>query len=250
MSEKEKQQLVSEVNILREITHQNIVKYYDRIIDKEKQLIYIVMEFCEGGDMAKLIKSCKRKKNFIPENILWKVIYQMASALHECHNRPQGRVLHRDLKPGNIFLDKSHNVKLGDFGLSRVMGEESIFAYTHVGTPYYMSPEQIAEQRYDNKSDIWSFGCIIYEIAALHPPFQARYHVQLAQKINECKIDPLPDKYSKELQDAIFSMIKINPNQRPSTDDILQLSSIKNVMQDKMKRENAAMRSKEKELNK
>ena len=90
MSEKEKQQLVSEVNILREITHQNIVKYYDRIIDKDNQLIYIVMEYCEGGDLAKLIKQCKRKKNFIPENILWKVIYQMASALHECHNRPAG----------------------------------------------------------------------------------------------------------------------------------------------------------------
>ena len=123
---------------------------------------------------------------------MWKVIHQMASALHECHHRPQGKILHRDLKPGNVFLDKDNNVKLGDFGLSRVMGEQSLYAKTHVGTPYYMSPEQIGEQRYDHKSDIWSLGCIIYEMASLHPPFQARSHYQLAEKINLCKLEPLP----------------------------------------------------------
>ena len=85
--------------------------------------------------------------------------------------------MHRDLKPGNIFLDADYNVKLGDFGLSRIMGDESIFAYTHVGTPYYMSPEQINDQRYNEKSDIWSLGCIIYEIAALRAPFEATTHL-------------------------------------------------------------------------
>jgi serine/threonine protein kinase len=81
--------------------------------------------------------------------------------------------MHRDIKPGNIFLDRDQNVKLGDFGLSRVMGQESHYAYTHVGTPYYMSPEQISEKPYDEKSDLWSVGCIIYELAALKPPFEA-----------------------------------------------------------------------------
>ena len=69
----------------------------------------------------------------------------MVTALYECHNRKEGKVLHRDLKPGNVFLDGSNNVKLGDFGLSRMMGDESIFAYSKVGTPYYMSPEQITD---------------------------------------------------------------------------------------------------------
>ena len=77
------------------------------------------------------------------------------------------------MKPGNIFLDSNKDAKLGDFGLARVMNEESIHAQTHVGTPYYMSPEQINEQKYNEKSDIWSLGCIVYEMAALRPPFKA-----------------------------------------------------------------------------
>lgn len=158
MKEKEKQQIVAEVNILRELKHSNIVRYYDRIIDKAKAKIYIVMEFCENGDIAKLIKNCKRKKEYILEEIVWKILSQMAYALYDCHKRKGGKILHRDLKPGNVFLDKNNNVKIGDFGLSRVMGQESIYAYTRVGTPYYMSPEQVNAKKYDDKSDIWSLG--------------------------------------------------------------------------------------------
>ena len=106
MSEKEKQQLVSEVNILRELHHPNIVRYYDRIIDKEQARIYIVMEFCEGGDMAALIKKHRRDKDYIGEEKVWKVLAQMTSALYACHRKKEGnRVLHRDLKPGNVFFD-------------------------------------------------------------------------------------------------------------------------------------------------
>jgi serine/threonine protein kinase len=77
------------------------------------------------------------------------------------------------LKPGNIFLGAQNEAKIGDFGLARVMNQESVFACTQVGTPYYMSPEQINEQKYNEKSDIWSLGCIVYEMAALQPPFKA-----------------------------------------------------------------------------
>jgi NIMA (never in mitosis gene a)-related kinase 2 len=143
MSDKEKQQLVAEVNILRELKNNNIVRYYDRIIDKEKAKICIVMEYCEKGDIAKLIKNCKAKKDYIIEELIWNILSQITYALYECHKRKGGKILHRDLKPGNVFLDKNNNVKIGDFGLSRVMGQESMYAYTRVGTPYYMSPEQI-----------------------------------------------------------------------------------------------------------
>jgi NIMA (never in mitosis gene a)-related kinase len=97
----------------------------------------------------------------------------VVSALYACHNRKEGRILHRDLKPGNVFLDLNNNVKLGDFGLSKIMGQESVFAKTHVGTPYYMSPELIDGSPYNEKSDIWSAGCVIYELAALRAPFEA-----------------------------------------------------------------------------
>lgn len=103
------------------------------------------------------------------------------------------------MKPGNIFLDGNHDVKLGDFGLARVMNSDSFYAQTHVGTPYYMSPEQINEQNYNEKSDIWSLGCIIYELAALRPPFKANNHLSLAIKIKAGKFDRIPSQYSDEL---------------------------------------------------
>ena len=145
MSDKEKQMLVSEVNILRELRHPSIVKYYDRIIDKQSSKIFIIMELCEGGDIAKMIKVCKTKKSNFSEDFIWTILHQILNALLHCHTRKEGKIIHRDLKPGNVFLDQNNNVKLGDFGLSRVMGDESVFIKTRVGTPYYMSPEQIQE---------------------------------------------------------------------------------------------------------
>lgn len=161
MTEKEKQHIVAEVNILRELKHPNIVRYYDRIIDKKNTKIYIVMEFCEGGDIGALIKRCKKNSEYIAEDVIWKIFTQIVLALHECHTKKDGKILHRDLKPSNVFLDKDNNVKLGDFGLSRMLSSESTFAYSHVGTPYYMSPEQIDEDKYNEKCDIWSLGKII-----------------------------------------------------------------------------------------
>lgn len=125
----------------------------------------------------------------ISEEIIWKIAYQLLLALQYCHNRVSdekgrgGKVLHRDIKPANIFVDKSNHIKLGDFGLSREMGEHSEFAQTHVGTPYYMSPQQVRNLNYNEKSDIWSAGCLIYEMAALRRPFEASNHLALAKKI-------------------------------------------------------------------
>ena len=160
---------------MRELSHANIVKYYDRLIDKSKAKIFIIMEFCDGGDLQQLIRRCRKSQDHIGEDFIWKVLTQTVSALYHCHRRtettkinngtskdnqtinqnesaqksvdsssdrslPQ-KILHRDLKPGNIFLDSNSDCKLGDFGLARVMNHESQFAFTHVGTPYYMSPE-------------------------------------------------------------------------------------------------------------
>ena len=122
MSEKEKQMLVSEVNILRELQHPHIVKYYDRVIDRDNLKIYIIMEHCEGGDISRMVKQARKERATLPEDLIWSIMSQMLMALKHCHNRPEGKVIHRDLKPGNIFLDSNNNVKLGDFGLSRMMG--------------------------------------------------------------------------------------------------------------------------------
>ena len=186
LSDKERAQIVSEINCLSKLSHNNIVKYVEEIVLRDQKKIYIVMEYCENGDMAQLIKKCKAEKDFVAEDVIWKIFMQILLALRECHYRgiKGSKILHRDLKPSNIFFDSNNNVKLGDFGLSRIIkteAEESkCLAQTNVGTPYYMSPEQIKEDSYDEKTDIWSTGCVIYELVSLMPPFMAKNHLALA----------------------------------------------------------------------
>ena len=247
MSEKEKQQLVSEVNILRDLKHPNIVRYYDRIIDKQKAKIFIVMEYCEGGDMGQLIKKCKKDKDPIVEDVVWKIFMQIVLALYECHHRKEGKILHRDLKPGNVFFDSKNNVKLGDFGLARILSKDSQYACTHVGTPYYMSPEQIKESKYNEKSDIWSAGCVLYEMAGLKPPFEAANQLSLAVKIKSGKFDRLPAKYSDELQRVVSWMLRVNPEERPTVDDLLNVPQISLRLREKRLKENQSILKKKQE---
>jgi len=145
------------------------------------------------------------------------VLAQLTLALLECHQRKEGnKVLHRDLKPGNVFFDAEENVKLGDFGLSRMMNDESVFAFTHVGTPYYMSPELIQESRYNDRTDIWSAGCVMYELLSLRAPFEATNQIQLAQKIKLGKFERIPYLYSEELSQVVSCMINVDQAKRPS----------------------------------
>lgn len=240
MSEKEKQHIVAEVNILRDLKHPNIVRYFDRIIDKKNTKIYIITEFCEGGDIGALIKRCKKNKDYIAEDVIWKIFTQIVLALHECHTRKEGKILHRDLKPSNVFLDSENNVKLGDFGLSRVLSNESVFAYSHVGTPYYMSPEQIDEKEYNERSDIWSLGCFLFELATFNPPFEATNHLSLALKIKNGKVERIPSRFSEELNRVIAWMLSIDQSKRPSIEDLLNLPHVSLRLRERRLKDNMA----------
>jgi NIMA (never in mitosis gene a)-related kinase len=99
------------------------------------------MAFIQGCEM------CFFSRQYLEEEFVLRVMTQLTLALKECHRRSDGghTVLHRDLKPANVFLDSKHNVKLGDFGLARILNHDTSFAKTFVGTPYYMSPVSILE---------------------------------------------------------------------------------------------------------
>ncbi|KAM9383420.1 serine/threonine-protein kinase Nek2 [Phaethornis superciliosus] len=223
MTEAEKQMLVSEVNLLRELRHPNIVRYYDRIIDKSNTTLYIVMEYCDGGDLASLIARCTKERHYLEESFILRVLTQLTLALKECHRRSDGGVtVHRDLKPANVFLDGKQNVKLGDFGLARILHHDTSFAKTFVGTPYYMSPEQMNYMSYNEKSDIWSLGCLLYELCALSPPFRAYNQKELAEKIREGKFRRIPYRYSEQLNELLKEMLNVKDYCRPSVEDILQ----------------------------
>ncbi len=131
-----------------------------------------------------------------------------------------------------VFLGEDNSVKLGDFGLSKMLQSHD-FASTYVGTPFYMSPEICAAERYTLKSDIWSLGCIIYELCAREPPFNAKSHFQLVQKIKEGKIAPLPRVYSAELFAVIRDCLKVNPDMRPDTATLLNLPVVRLMRKEK-----------------
>ncbi|KAL8714985.1 MAG: hypothetical protein Q9225_006453 [Loekoesia sp. 1 TL-2023] len=248
MGQKEREQLHAEFSILSSLRHPNIVAYYHRHHLKDTQDLHLYMEYCGGGDLSKLIKNLVAKNQYAEEAFVWSMFSQLATALYRCHYgvdppeagtnvlgltgevKPPGglrgknqiMILHRDLKPDNVFLGDDNQVKLGDFGLSKLMQSHD-FASTYVGTPYYMSPEICAAERYTLHSDIWSLGCVMYELCARKPPFDARTHLQLIQKIKDGRVEPLPSIYSPELQSTIKSCLKTNPLQRPDTAALLSL---------------------------
>ena len=172
LSDKEKQQMVSEVNILRDLRHPNIVRYYEYIIDKSIQTIYLIMEYCEKGDLSTKIRKMRKNNESFSEESIWKMFLQLVLALHEIHRRKEGVILHRDIKPANIFIDNQENVKLGDFGFSKALNEEN-FTCTKAGKLGYMSPEQLNEHKYNEKSDIWSLGVTLYELLYQKYPWTA-----------------------------------------------------------------------------
>ena len=125
-----------------------------------------------------------------------------------------------------VFLGADNSVKLGDFGLSKLMQSHD-FASTYVGTPFYMSPEICAAEKYTLHSDIWSLGCVMYELCARTQPFNAKTHFHLIQKIKEGRLDPLPSVYTQELQTVIKGCLNVNPLKRPDTASLLNLPQIR-----------------------
>ena len=142
-------------------------------------------------------------------------------------------MLHRDLKPANIFLDSQRNVKLGDFGLACISTKSSQCADANVGTPHYMSPEQVNDRAYNEKSDIWSLSCLVYDLAALRPPFDASNRVVLAMRIRAGAFKDLPSgKYSAELNRVVRQMLQVEQHRRPSVDELLQNPQVQSCLRE------------------
>ncbi|XP_073333314.1 serine/threonine-protein kinase Nek1 isoform X3 [Pagrus major] len=214
MSSKERQESRKEVAVLANMSHPNIVQYKESF--EEGGCLYIVMDYCEGGDLFKKINSQKGVL-FSEEQILdWFV--QICLALKHVHDR---KILHRDIKSQNIFLTKDGTVQLGDFGIARVLNSTVELARTCIGTPYYLSPEICENKPYNNKSDIWALGCVLYEMCTLKHAFEAGNMKNLVLKIIRGSYPPVSVHYSQELRSLLAHLFKRNPRERPSVSSVL-----------------------------
>ena len=146
--------------------------------------------------------------------------------LRDLHNK---KILHRDIKALNIFLTDVRTVRIGDLGVARTMNSD--FASTVVGTPYYISPEMCQEKPYNEKTDVWALGCVIYQLCTGKHPFEANSHAALALKIVMGKYNPIPSHYSGELSKLIKLCLSVDYKRRPNVHYLLTQSGTNEIIQ-------------------
>ncbi|XP_074443083.1 serine/threonine-protein kinase Nek1 isoform X17 [Larus michahellis] len=219
MSNKEREESRREVAVLANMKHPNIVLYRESF--EENGCLYIVMDYCEGGDLFKKINA--QKGILFSEDQILDWFVQICLALKHIHDR---KILHRDIKSQNIFLTKDGTIQLGDFGIARVLNSTAELARTCIGTPYYLSPEICQNKPYNNKSDIWALGCVLYEMCTLKHAFEAGNMKNLVLKIISGPFPPVSVHYSYDLRNLLSQLFKRNPRNRPSINSILEKNFI------------------------
>jgi len=218
-SEEELELYENEAKLLSSINNAHVVKYYDS--SKDDEFFYILMEYCEGSDLKQLIKEYKSKNEKIDEKTVYNMIFDICLGIKEIH---QKNLIHRDLKPENIFIDKYKMIKIGDFGISKLLDNNDKYAKSIVGTNNYMAPEVMKGDKYNNKVDIWGLGCIIYELLTLNVCFEGKGIYGIIDKIvnkPHGKIDT--NKYNNKWQDIVDLLLKKDYKKRPDINEVYNL---------------------------
>ena len=220
----------NEATILSSLNSEYVVKYYESFIEDNN--LNIIMEYCEGGDLSTYMKQYKAKilsnKSYnsfssliLPENLIWKMFIQISLGLYHIHKK---KILHRDLKTLNIFLTKDYNCKIGDLGVAKILNGTN-HANTFVGTPYYLSPEICEEKPYNEKSDVWALGCILYEMVTFKHPFNASNQAALYIKILKGKYETINVKCSNDIRKIIDLLLEKNYYKRPFIKDVICMNA-------------------------
>mmetsp|Transcript_13701 Transcript_13701/g.45076 ORF Transcript_13701/g.45076 Transcript_13701/m.45076 type:complete len:325 (-) Transcript_13701:633-1607(-) len=217
MDTKMRSDCINEVKLLQSLDHPHVIRYYDSFME-ENELV-IILEWCEGGDLGKELQRHAAVGVPLEEVIVWEYFDQIVSAVQHMHSR---RMMHRDLKPSNVFVAADGRLKIGDLGLSRYFSSRTNQAQSMVGTPYYMSPECVRGQLYDWSSDVWSLGCLLYELGTLQNPFfkDGLNYYTLGKLITTCDYAPLPERLHARVRPLVQGMIQADPAARPNLEEV------------------------------
>lgn len=221
MDSKERRDAVNEVRVLSSLKHPYIVSYRESFLDGRS--LCIVMDYAEGGDLYTRITKTRKAGQTFPEPTVLRWFTQASLALKHMHEK---HILHRDLKSQNLFLTSSGRLRIGDFGISKVLDCTAAFAKTTIGTPYYLSPEICQERPYSWSSDVWAMGCILYEMAALRVPFDAPNIRALVSKITRGPMPQLPPRFSPDTVKLCGDLLQRDDRKRPTASDILRYSCV------------------------
>jgi predicted Ser/Thr protein kinase len=207
-SEEFLQRFQREARMAAKLSHPNIVPIYD--IGAEGKLHYIVMEYVEGRSLKQLLEE---KKLDVEKSL--RIALTVARALQFAHEH---KIVHRDVKPANLILDKQGRVRILDFGLARSLDGKGLTASSvMVGTPYYMSPEQAfgAPEELDHRTDLYSLGAVLYEMLTGRPPFEGGTVLAILRKIED--EDPAPPGVSPKLDALVMKALAKDRDRRFQT---------------------------------
>eukprot|EP00929_Paragymnodinium_shiwhaense_P066190 TRINITY_DN33172_c0_g1_i1.p1 TRINITY_DN33172_c0_g1~~TRINITY_DN33172_c0_g1_i1.p1 ORF type:complete len:378 (-),score=88.99 TRINITY_DN33172_c0_g1_i1:111-1244(-) len=232
MDNKERRDAVNEVRVLSSLKHPYIVSYRESFLDG--RTLCIVMDYAEGGDLYNRVAKMRKAGQTFVEGQIVRWFTQASLALKHIHER---HVLHRDLKSQNLFLTGGGRLRIGDFGIAKVLDSTAAFAKTTIGTPYYLSPEICQERPYSWGSDVWAMGCILYEMAALRVPFDAANIRALVTKITRGPTPAMPSRYSPELQRLCGDLLQREEKRRPSSAEVLKYPIVQTEIRGMLKEE-------------
>ena len=231
LNKREQENSVNEVRILASVNHPNVIGYKEAFWDEDGNAgssLNIVMEYADDGDLHSKIEKMKKAGGFFKEPIIWSYAIQMIEGLKALHDK---KIMHRDLKSANIFLVKDkHQCKLGDMNVSKVIKEKVL--RTQTGTPYYASPEVWNDNPYSYKSDLWSIGCVIYELCALRPPFQGKDLDELYENVCKGQPERINKIYSDDLWEMILMLLQVDVNKRVDCTQFLNSNLIKKKIEE------------------